>query len=73
MIIGVCVGMTLMALVVPLYTGKIPPNPAYGLRTSATCDDEWVWYEANAKSGRELMARGSAIVAVFIALELAGV
>jgi len=49
----------------------IPPNPIYGLRTSATCDDEWVWFEANAQSGREIMIGGSVVIA--IGLEIAKV
>jgi uncharacterized membrane protein len=73
MFLGVGIGMLFVVLGVPLFTRKIPPNPLYGLRTSATCDDEWVWYEANAKSGRELMIGGTALIAISIVLELAKV
>lgn len=73
MILGIGIGMLFVVLGVPLFARKIPPNPIYGLRTSATCDDEWVWYEANAKSGRELMIGGTALIAISIVLQLAKV
>ncbi|MBW8883920.1 MAG: SdpI family protein [Planctomycetia bacterium] len=46
------------ALAVPLMLRKVKPNALYGLRCPATFADEWVWYEANARSGRELFALG---------------
>jgi uncharacterized membrane protein len=61
----VCVGVFALAgtvmcvLAVPLMRRRIKPNGLYGLRVPATFADEWVWYEANARSGRELFALGS--------------
>jgi uncharacterized membrane protein len=51
-------GVLLCALAVPLMLRKVKPNGFYGLRCPATFADEWVWYEANARSGRELFALG---------------
>ncbi len=51
-------GVLLCALAVPLMLRKIQPNPYYGLRSPATFADEWVWYEANARTGRDLFALG---------------
>lgn len=55
-------GLAIMALAVPLMLRRIPPNPLYGLRVPATFADPDVWYAANARSGRELLAYGAAIV-----------
>ena len=52
------VGLLLCALALPLMLRKVKPNLLYGLRCPATFADEWVWYEANARSGRELFALG---------------
>ncbi len=46
---------------------RVPPNRIYGLRVPATFADEEVWYEANAKSGWDLVILGIAL-AVLAAL-----
>lgn len=46
------VGLLLVALGTPLVRRRIRPNWVYGVRVPATLADEWVWYEANAKSGK---------------------
>jgi uncharacterized membrane protein len=51
-------GLLLIALALPLYLRKLPPNRWYGVRVSATFADEAVWYEANALSGRDLIVLG---------------
>lgn len=73
MIIGLTIGMGLVVFGAPLYMRWVPQNPIYGLRTSATCDDEWIWYEANAASGLEMMVAGAAISALAAGLGLAGI
>lgn len=52
------VGPLLVALALPLILRKVPPNPWYGLRVAATFADKWVWYEANARSGRDFLILG---------------
>jgi hypothetical protein len=52
--------LVVIALALPLMQRRVPPNGLYGLRVSATLSDEWVWYEANAASGRDLLKLGFA-------------
>jgi uncharacterized membrane protein len=51
-------GLLLIALALPLFLRKMPPNRWYGVRVPATFADEAVWYEANALSGRDLIVLG---------------
>lgn len=44
-----------IGLAIPLVARRVKPNALYGLRTSDTFASEWVWYEANAASGRDLL------------------
>lgn len=56
-----CIGMS-----VPLMRRRVKPNGVYGLRVSATLADEWVWYEANARTGRDLLLLGLVQLAVAV-------
>lgn len=47
-------GPLLVLLAIPLWLRRIPPNRFYGVRTRATLTDEALWYEVNARSGRDL-------------------
>ena len=60
------VGVVLVAVSIPLILRRIPPNRWYGLRVPATFADEYVWYEANAKSGRDLLIFG--LIPILLAL-----
>jgi uncharacterized membrane protein len=71
--IFVCVGVLLIVLGFPLAQRRIAPNSLYGLRVSATFADEWVWYEANAGSGRDFVVLGAIQVLFAVLLYLAGV
>jgi uncharacterized membrane protein len=65
-ILYVSVGVLLMVTSVPLILRRVPRNRAYGVRFAATLADEWVWYEANAKGGRDLFLFGAVLtVAAF--------
>jgi uncharacterized membrane protein len=64
----VAVGVLLIALAVPLIRRRVKPNRLYGLRVPATFADEYVWFEANARSGRDLLNLG--LTAIVIALIL---
>lgn len=52
------VGVLLVGLAIPLIQRRVRPNALYGLRVPATLADEWVWYEANARTGRNLLRLG---------------
>lgn len=62
----------LIGFSVPLIRRRVKPNWWYGVRVRATFADEWVWYEANAASGRDLLAVGALIVVLALVLPLAG-
>jgi hypothetical protein len=52
------VGLIMIGLAVPLIRRRVAPNGVYGLRVPATIADKSVWYEANARFGRDLAAFG---------------
>jgi uncharacterized membrane protein len=52
----------------PLAAGRIGPNRWYGLRVPATFADRQVWYDANALTGRDLMALGILVLLVSLLL-----
>ncbi|HYG62104.1 MAG TPA: SdpI family protein [Thermoanaerobaculia bacterium] len=67
------IGLLLIGLSVPLIRRRVKPNALYGLRVPATFADEWVWYEANARSGRDLLLLGTLqIVAASLPLWIPG-
>jgi hypothetical protein len=51
-------GVGMVAFAVPLYLGKVPRNPIYGVRFPATLARDEVWYPINARGGRDLIAIG---------------
>jgi uncharacterized membrane protein len=65
-VIGICVlsGLLLIAAGMPLWLRRVPPNSLYGVRFSSTLSDEGVWYEINARAGRNLVG----IAVVYLAL-----
>jgi uncharacterized membrane protein len=62
----IATGVILVLVAVPMIRRRVPPNRLYGLRVSATYADEWVWYEANAASGRDMLLLGVLQLAVAI-------
>jgi uncharacterized membrane protein len=62
------VGTLLTLLGVPLAFRQVRPNGLYGLRTPAIFAHEQVWYEANAACGRDLIAFGSVLIVLSLAL-----
>lgn len=62
-------GVFLALLGLPLWCRRIKPNALYGLRTRATFADDSVWYDANAKSARDLLVLGlgTALLSVVLA------
>ena len=67
------VGGLLALLGIPMLKRRVPPNYVYGLRTGATLSDKAIWYEANARSGRDSIIAGVAIVVVALLLFIARV
>jgi len=72
-IVTVGVGVLFVVIAIPLIRRRIPPNGLYGLRVPATFADEWVWYEANARSGRDLLVLGILLAALAIVLPNLGI
>ena len=62
------VDLVTILVAVPLVRRRIPPNGLYGLRVPATFADGTVWYDANARSGHDLITMGLALLAVTIVL-----
>jgi uncharacterized membrane protein len=61
-------GMIFVGLAVPLIRRKVRPNALYGLRVAETLENEEVWFEANARSGRDLLWVGIGTIVVPSAL-----
>jgi uncharacterized membrane protein len=60
----------LVGLSIPLVQGKVPPNSAYGFRTSKTLADPSIWYEANRFAGRVTITVSIVMIVLGIALLL---
>ena len=63
------VGIVLIVVSLPLLFRWVKPNSLYGLRVPATFADEWVWYEANAKSARDMCVLGVVLVVLPFVLQ----
>ena len=61
-------GLLFVILAIPLIRRRVRPNGLYGLRVPATFADEWVWYEANARSGQDLLILGLLLLVLALAL-----
>jgi len=64
--LGVIIGL----LGLPLWRRNVPRNELYGLKTRATLASDAVWYEANARSGLDLIAFGVVLATVGLTLGL---
>lgn len=64
------VAALLIGLSIPLVQGKVPPNSAYGFRTSKTLADLSTWYAANRFAGRATIAVAAAMIVLGIVLLL---
>lgn len=62
-------GILFMVLSIPMITRRVPPNAWYGVRTTETLSDEWVWYEVNAKSGWGFLVLGAALAVSAILID----
>jgi uncharacterized membrane protein len=60
-------GVLFAGLAIPMIRRRVPPNGFYGLRVPATFADEWVWYEANARTGWDMLWLGSLLLVLALA------
>jgi uncharacterized membrane protein len=51
-------GVLFIALGIPLYKRRVPPNILYGCRTEKSLSDEKIWYAVNRVTGRDLIVAG---------------
>ena len=73
MVLPVGTGTVLILMALPLLFRRIGPNGLYGLRVPATFANEWVWYEANAKSARDMCVLGAVLIILPFALQATAV
>jgi uncharacterized membrane protein len=64
------IGPVLILLSVPLILRWIPRNRLYGFRIPSTLANDSVWYDANALSGRHMLALGLFMVVLEFVLPL---
>jgi uncharacterized membrane protein len=60
----------LVALALPLWFRRIPPNWFYGARFAATLKSRDVWYAINARAGRNLVLIGAGYLLLVCALAI---
>ena len=65
------IGLLFIGLSIPLLRRRVGPNACYGLRVPATLGDKEIWYEANAKSARDLLILGLLQLILALGLPLA--
>jgi uncharacterized membrane protein len=60
-VVPLCVaaGVLLVAAGIPLSQRRIPPNPFFGIRLASTLGNDRLWYEVNARAGRDLVGIGT--------------
>jgi membrane-associated PAP2 superfamily phosphatase len=56
-VVAICFasGILLLALAIPLWLRRVPPNILYGVRFRSTLANDDAWYEVNARGGRNLV------------------
>jgi uncharacterized membrane protein len=52
-------GLLLVALGVPLWLRRVPPNFLYGVRFRSTLSDDGIWYAVNGLAGRNMIGIGA--------------
>ena len=65
-------GPLLLLLALPLWGRRVPRNRFYGVRTRRTLTDEAVWYDVNARSGRDLAIAAALYTFVSFVIGAAG-
>jgi uncharacterized membrane protein len=65
-------GLLLIAAGIPLWLRRVPRNALYGVRFPSTLSDDRIWYEINARCGRDFVAIGAGYLALLAAALLFG-
>ena len=63
LVMYVVFGGLLAVTAIPLWRGKVPPNPWYGFRVPSTLSNADIWYPVNRYMARWLFAAGLITVA----------
>ena len=63
-------GPVLILVSIPLIFRWVPRNRLYGFRVGATLRHDAVWYDVNARSGRQFLLLGALMVALEFMLPL---
>jgi uncharacterized membrane protein len=66
------VGIVFIALGIPLFQGRVPPNSWYGCRTTRTLSDEKIWYAVNRVTGKDMILIGILVIISSLALFIFG-
>ena len=56
------VGAVFIALGIPLFQKRVPPNTWYGCRTTKSLSDERIWYAVNRITGQDMILTGILII-----------
>ena len=56
------VGIVLIALGVPLFKKRVPPNSWYGCRTTKSLSDKGIWYAVNRVTGKDMIIAGIVVI-----------
>jgi uncharacterized membrane protein len=65
-------GLLLIAAGIPLWLRRVPRNALYGVRFASTLSDDRIWYEINARCGRDLVGIGAGYVVLLAAALIFG-
>jgi uncharacterized membrane protein len=65
-------GLLLIAAGIPLWLRRVPRNALYGVRFPSTLSDDRIWYEINARCGRDLVGIGAGYLVLLAAAFLFG-
>jgi uncharacterized membrane protein len=65
-------GLLVIAAGIPMWLRRVPRNALYGVRFGSTLSDDRIWYEINARGGRDLVGIGVGYLALLTAALLFG-
>jgi uncharacterized membrane protein len=68
-VVVICIasGVLLIAAGIPLWLRRVPRNALYGVRFPSTLSDDRIWYEINARCGRDLVGIGAGYLVLLAA------
>jgi hypothetical protein len=65
-------GLLLIAAGIQLWLRRVPRNDLYGVRLASTLSDDRIWFEINARCGRDLVGIGAGYLVLLAAAVLFG-